>query len=103
MNVTENTITHLFPGIDLVLRKDPREAEVPGTSLRRNSGGFGDQERPGDASSLRIVLDGYVAMNMLLVGSETGERCQRYTMIQRDVADLDGLEKFRCRGHGSMF
>ncbi len=103
MNIRENTITHLFPGIDLLLHKDPREVEVPSASLRSNSGGFGDQERPGDASSLRIVLDGYVAMDVLLVGSKTGKRRQSHTMIQRDVANLDRSKEFRCRRHGQVF
>ncbi len=89
----EGMMRHLFPSVDLVLCVDSGHV-IDSTSFRSNESSLGDQKRPRETGSLRIVLYGQITMNVLLVGSDTSEGRQCYAMVKCDVAHLYRLEDF---------
>lgn len=95
----EGTVTHALPGRNLVCV--PNAGDVDGYAARpgRNVRGFGDEERARDRRTLGVVLNGDVAMDVLVVGTHAGERGKDDAVGELQVADLDRLEELgECGG-----
>ena len=59
---------------------------------------LGDDQRAGDAGTRRVMLDGEIGMRMFVVSPEAGQRCHDHSVLEGDIAELNGLEEFRS-GH----
>ena len=63
------------------------------TSFAMDVGRFGDEKRARDGCPLGVVLHGEVGVDAVVVRAASCERREDHTVRERDVADLDGLEK----------
>ena len=63
-----------------------------------------DKSRLADDESARysrtrgIVFDGKIGMDVLVVCTQSGQRCHNHSVLRGNGADLDGLKELRC-GH----
>ncbi len=101
-------IGHPLPGGDLYLIPDARDVAIA-ARLRGNECCFGDQESPGNGSTLGVAgvrqrkplnrEERYVLFShkwkwdMLVVGTESSQWCHNNPILQLQVAQLEGLEE----------
>lgn len=85
--------THPLPRSELRVR--PKTGHIGVSArFRRNESSFGDEKCARNASALRVVFHSEVPMSVRGVRSKSGQRCENDTVLQLDVANLDGLEQF---------
>ena len=76
-----------------------------------DSGSLGEEQSAGGASSLSIILNGKVPMNVVLVRPKPRQRTEGDTMLEVHTTDANRLKEFRrrhaknirCRGVGIVW
>lgn len=93
-------MTNLLPRCDLSVVPDSGDVGHParlGSDIRRLS----DEERPGHARPLLVILDPEVSVDVRRIRAESRQRREHDAVAELDVANLDGLEQ-GGRGHDGL-
>ena len=91
--------TYSFPTDYLLIIPDTRNVIIP-SRFRRDERSLRDQQRAGDRRALAVVGHRKIAVNVRLICTVAGERCQDHTVAEPVLANFDRLEElwnYGCR------
>jgi len=89
-----------LPCRDLFVRPDARNVERDARSLVGDEGRLADDQGAWYARTCSIMLNCKIGVCVIVVCAEAGEGCHDYSVLEGEVAELDGLEEFGS-GHCS--
>ena len=90
------TGTNLLPSSDLIIAPKPWCMRIS-ASFSSNKSTFADEQRTRLTSTLTVIFNSKVTMNVMDIGAITGEGCKDHSMVEGHLANLDGLEEFARR------
>jgi len=89
-----NQETYPLPRCDLFVRPDTRGVEIGSGGFARYKGSFADDECARYTRTRGIMLDCEICVSMLVVSPEAGHWCHDHSVLEGDIAELDGLKEF---------
>ena len=88
--------TYPLPRCNLFVGPDAGGVETVARGFMRDKGRLADDQRARYARTRGIMLDGKIGVRVLVVSPESGQGCHDYSVLEGDIAEVDGLEEFRC-------
>jgi len=92
--------TYPLPCRDLFVGPDAGGVERDARSFVGDEGRLTDDQGAWYARTCNIVLDSKIGVGVIAVCAVAGEGCHDYSVLEGEVAELDGLEEFGS-GHCS--
>ena len=87
-------MTYPLPRRDLFVGPDTGGVESIARGFVRDKGRLADDQRARYARTRGIMLDGKFGVRVLVVCPVSGQGCHDYSVLEGDIAEVDGLEEF---------